>query len=90
MAVFTLVSEHQAEAFIAPLALGKLTSLRGIPGGIENTNCYLPAVLRAAALRFWLSRLRDLHFPRDSALLNAHDPEHFFRVLCHHRRSPSF
>ncbi len=51
---------------------------------------YLPAVLRAAALRFWLSRLMDLHFPRDSALLHAHDPEHFFRVLCHHRCSPSF
>lgn len=51
---------------------------------------YMLAVLRGAALRFWLSRLVDLHFPRDSALLHAHDPEHFFRVLCHHRRSSAF
>ncbi|MBC8056017.1 MAG: homoserine kinase, partial [Rhizobiales bacterium] len=41
----------------------------------------LPALMRGAALRFWLSRLWDLHLPRDAALLTAHDPTHFERVL---------
>lgn len=41
----------------------------------------MPGLLRAAAFRFWLSRLWDWHLPRDAALLQPKDPAQFERVL---------
>jgi homoserine kinase type II len=47
-----------------------------------------PAMLRAAALRFWISRLWDFHLPREASMLKPHDPTHFERVLRERVRSP--
>ncbi len=67
------LADGRAQAFVA--AYDRVRPLDGTERRL------LPALLRAAALRFWLSRLWDRHLPRSAALLQPKDPARFERLL---------
>ena len=67
------LDEVRATAFVAAYEQGRPLT----PVEVRS----LPAMLRAAALRFWISRLWDWHLPRNAAVLQPKDPAHFERVL---------
>jgi homoserine kinase type II len=74
------LEEDRALAFV-----GAYDAVRPLSSGERRL---MPAMLRAAALRFWVSRLWDFHLPRDASMLKPHDPTHFERVLSHRVAEP--
>ena len=58
-----------------------LTAYAGVRPLEAAERALLPAMLRAAALRFWLSRLWDWYLPREASMLKPHDPTRFERLL---------
>lgn len=67
---------HDAARFDA--MLGAYQAVRALTGAERSL---LPAMARAGALRFWISRLWDYYLPREAQVLTPHDPRHFERVL---------
>jgi homoserine kinase type II len=67
------------------LDLPRLTALLNAYSAVrpfhDSEKAAWPVMLRAAALRFWLSRLYDYHQPRTAEMLTPHDPAHFERIL---------
>jgi len=82
--------DPQRDRRIDPLRLGAMAGAYArLRAFTESERAAWPAMLRAAALRFWLSRLEDLHYPRAGALVRVHDPEPFREILALRAATPA-
>ena len=68
-------------AHAAPRAQAMIDAYQTVRPLTTHERALLPAMLRAGALRFWISRLWDFYLPREAAMLKPNDPTHFERVL---------
>lgn len=66
--------DESREQFDSAKAQRLLSSYREVRPLDEMEQVLLPAVMRVAALRFWLSRLRDYHFPAAGEQVTQKDP----------------
>ncbi|WP_305856938.1 homoserine kinase [Balneatrix alpica] len=62
MAVFTPVSFEQLEGFLAGFDLGKAVALKGIEGGVENTNYFVTTENQQGQQHFVLTLFEDLSY----------------------------
>ncbi len=78
---------NEARELDLPRTHALLAAYAGVRAFTPAERASWPVMLRAAALRFWLSRLVDLHFPRPGELTHTKDPEAFARLLAAHVRA---
>lgn len=79
--------EDASGAFDMTRLQALLAGYRSVREPLPEERQAWPTLLRAAALRFWVSRLADWHLPRPAHLLAPKDPAHFERILTLRRHS---
>jgi homoserine kinase type II len=65
-----------------------MLAYRGCRELTDGEKAVWPLVLRAAAFRFYLSRLYDWTFPREGDVVHVKDPHQYRQILEWHRTHP--